>query len=244
MYVIYYLLLLLNGVPGQPADDFSYHIMGELLHSSQIKIIELNLSVRAFNEYCPRVMLLTFNSKGISMSLQKLKELEDLKSQAAEILKKMKVVFSSHRASTNKNLLAEMRKHLESQGFTTTINNGKNRGFVATYKSLKITAESSPDDETYFQSDYVITLTSGSKTADLELIVSRFPVPDAPQNGDIDTLINDYKTNYLPQLESASEVSLDNNYELLLRVTNTGISNKKTIINGSHAIDEFCALLH
>lgn len=218
--------------------------MGKLLYSSQIKIIELNLSIRAFNKYCPRVMLLTFNSKGVSMSLQKLKELEDLKYQATEILTKMNVAFSNHRANTNNNLLTEMRKHLESQGFTTTIKDSNNRGFVATYKSLKITVESSRDDESYFQSDYVIKLTSGSKTADLELIVSSVAVPNAPENGDVDTLINDYKTKYLPELESASKVSLDNNYQLSLRVTNTGMSNKKNIIDGRHAIEEFCALLH
>jgi hypothetical protein len=177
------------------------------------------------------------------MSLQQLTKLQDLKAQAAEIYTKMKVDFTKHRADANKAVLIEMRKHLESNGFSSTLKDGRNRGFVANYKGLQISVESSSDDESYVGADYVIKLTSGTKVAEVDLNVGRIAIPDEPKNGDLDILINEYENKYLLELEDASKLPLSNNHTLSFRVVKPSTGTRKSIANGTEAIEEFCALL-
>lgn len=177
------------------------------------------------------------------MSLQKITKLQDLKDQAKAINDVIETAFGVHRANANKAVLIEMRKHLESNGFSATLSQGKNRGFKASYKGLNISAESSSDEEMYFGADYVIKLTSGTKSAEVSLSIGRIAYPDEPKGTDLDILINEYESEYLPALENASKQPQNNNNVLTYKVINSGLTTNKTIANGKDAIEEFTSLL-
>lgn len=178
----------------------------------------------------------------VVMSIKKLTELQDLKAKEQEILNVINTKFEQHRKATHRNIISEMRKYLEDNGFNTKYRDD-NRSFDADYKGIKISATSSKDDESYFGADYVIVLVSGNKKAEISISVGRVAYPDQPHYDDFDALITDYKNNYLPALQKAAEHPVNDTHKLVFKNLSQKQVTNKIVSNASEAVEDFCSLL-
>ncbi|WP_312743935.1 hypothetical protein [Cedecea neteri] len=179
------------------------------------------------------------------MSLQKLTKLQDLKNEVDGIFKIYDQKLTALKSKSIKNLLTEMRTHLEENGFKAVLREGGVMGFTATYHNIDIGVEASPVKDRYFQWDYVVTLTSGNKKAEVMGDLVRNPIPQEPKDTDIDSLIKAYEINYLPALKEFIQKDLCEQQNLTFKVTNTlAITAPTAIADGTQAIEKFSKLLY
>ncbi|WP_421505742.1 hypothetical protein [Erwinia rhapontici] len=172
------------------------------------------------------------------MSLEKAKKLEDLKEEVNSIFSARNKLIESQRPKAIVSALKEMTDYLSSQEFNVTINNGLQRGFIATYKDIKITASASKDEETFFGADYVIDIVSGLKKRQVLLNVKRGARVNPPLGGNIDQQIADYQNRYIPAVKELDVEELNGSYILSMVEEGRGTKKEITVANGQAVIEK------
>lgn len=171
------------------------------------------------------------------MSLQNAKKLEDLKQQAEAILKRRSTLITSQKPKAVINALGQMKNYLKEQGFEVVLRDGNERGFVAKYNDIQVSAKASRDEESFLGADYAIELTRGKTTKVVHLSLERGTRIDPVLATSTEQKIADYENRYIPSLEALSDGELDGSYKLFI------FSDKKTgkrteeLAGGKEAID-------
>ncbi|EOV9557457.1 hypothetical protein ACN5LW_002513 [Cronobacter turicensis] len=176
------------------------------------------------------------------MSIEKAKKLEDLKSEANKVLEEKSQIVRSQRPVAIVNLLKEMASYFESNKFSIEYYQGKERGFTASYGSISIVISASGDEEEFLGRDYEVELTGQEKSARVSLRLNRGDTIHPPLDGNIDRIIHDYETRYLPAIKAQDLSRLDGSYSLSFHAT--GLKNPIHISNGKEALDSFFELLN
>ncbi|EGP1134007.1 hypothetical protein IV596_000366 [Salmonella enterica] len=148
------------------------------------------------------------------MSLEKAKNLEDLKARVQKIIAERNAVVEQQRPLAIKSALKEIAEYFLSQDFTVTYSPTRARSFTAKYNEIEVIVTSTDDNESFFGADYEICLEYGQKKLAARLLVNRGTDIRGPNSGDIDSQIDDYKNRYLPEIEALSLNELDGTYKL------------------------------
>jgi hypothetical protein len=177
--------------------------------------------------------------KGIMMSLENVKKLEDLKSEANAILTPRMDLLSSQRPIAIASAIKEMGDYLTSQNFQITYNQGPKRGFVAKYEQIELKVTASTDDERFFGCDYSIDIESGKRKLQVRLNLNHGTRINPPIGGTLDNQINDYEKRYLPSLKALDNADLDGSYFLYIPIQTKNSNQIEKFADGKSVIDKF-----
>lgn len=172
------------------------------------------------------------------MSIEKAKKLEDLKARAEAIRNQRFEIVKPQLPVAVKAALQQMADYLQSQSFTITYNQTSPRGFKAQYKGIDVVVSSTSDDDNLIGADYEIHLKTGKNQLSVRLMVNRGQSVSGPVSGDIDTVIHDYESRYIPLLEGLSASDLDGSYTLFSYATNKSGTRTVYFSNGKEVIDK------
>lgn len=171
------------------------------------------------------------------MSLQNAKKLEDLKKQAESILEKRYEIIRAQRPKAVETALKQMADYLKSQDFEVTYRQGSERGFVAKYNDIQVTAKATKDDDQLMGADYAIELSRGKKTKVIQLSVERGTRVDPVHTTNTEQKIAEYENRYIPSLEALSDGELDGSYKLFIYSDNKPGKRIQELADGKEAID-------
>lgn len=171
------------------------------------------------------------------MSLEKIKKLEDLKAEAKEILDERGRILKSQRPAAVINLLKEMAQYLEQNSFVINYFNGSERGFNASYGETFLVITASGDDEKFWGADYQVGISGSRKEAVVSIALNTGDYVHPPLDSNIDKVIHDYETRYLPSLKALDNSKLDGSYQLTFN--SPGQKTPLNIKNGKEAVDTF-----
>jgi len=174
------------------------------------------------------------------MSIEKFKNLEDLKEKASKINSARSQITEGQRPLAIQAALKEMGDYLLSQDFSLTHLTYPERDFNAVYKEIELNVTATEDSEHLIGADYNIFLASGSKKLTVTLNLNRGTrVNPALAHGTIDDQISDYENRYIPELESLSSDELDGSYTLSAVIKINGQNKQHKFKNGKEVIDKF-----
>lgn len=171
------------------------------------------------------------------MSLEKLKKLEDLKAEAKKIYDGRGKILESQRPAAVIKFLNEMADYLKENSFTVSYFQGSERGFNASYGEMSVVVTASGDNDQIWGADYQVVISGSRKEATVSLRLNRGDSIQPPLDSNIDKIIHDYETRYLPALKSLDNSSLNGGYRLTFNTA--GQKNPLNIANGKEAVDTF-----
>ncbi|GEM_PF-3149695 len=172
------------------------------------------------------------------MSIEKAKKLEDLKARAEAIHNQRYAIVKPQLPLAVKAAMQQMADYLQSQNFSITYNQTSPRGFKAQYKGIDVVVSSTDDGDNLIGADYEIHLKTGKNQLSVRLMVNRGHNVPGPVLGDIDTVIHDYESRYLPLLEGLSASDLDGSYTLYSYATNKSGTRTVHFSNGKEVVDK------
>lgn len=172
------------------------------------------------------------------MSLSEAKKLEDLKEHANKLNDAFYANVGTLRIRAIESVLKGMTDYLVEQGFDVQSKQAPARSFVAIYKDINISAETSKDDENFIGADYHITVSKGKSKTQFSLIVKRGKRVTPPMgHGTVSQQISDYETRYIPQLEARDPSEIDGSFMLYVIEESRSGKSKIDLASGKEVID-------